>query len=209
MFFDSCSIQVEHLPDGSSMPDGSSFRRPNWLYYFSINVLWEWRWSGRWFKSKRRSWKNKFDKFVGSSWKVWFWISLFDSNQITKSLASISLLSATTWNRPHLAFSAHPPQFSPSFQFHGNLDSRLDQCGRGVYCRTVSVISDFFNYILTIRRIVSPGQTIASTGYTRSRGGKGANVALAAANAGGEVSLRAHVGTDGLWLKVSTCSSPL
>ncbi|KAL1410099.1 putative ribokinase [Vanrija albida] len=45
--------------------------------------------------------------------------------------------------------------------------------------------------------IVRPGETIASTGFSRSTGGKGANQAYAAGRAGANVVLDAQVGADG------------
>lgn len=49
--------------------------------------------------------------------------------------------------------------------------------------------------------MVSPGETLSSTAYSRRGGGKGANQAVAVARAGGEVTLVGAVGTDGVWLK--------
>ena len=51
-----------------------------------------------------------------------------------------------------------------------------------------------------MEQVVLPGQTIASTGYERRGGGKGANQAAAIARAGGLVKLIGAVGQDGDWL---------
>ena len=48
--------------------------------------------------------------------------------------------------------------------------------------------------------MVSPGETLSSTAYSRRGGGKGANQAVAVARAGGAVTLVGAVGGDGAWL---------
>lgn len=45
--------------------------------------------------------------------------------------------------------------------------------------------------------IVRPGETIASTGFSRKTGGKGANQAFACGRAGGRVVLDGNIGVDG------------
>lgn len=45
--------------------------------------------------------------------------------------------------------------------------------------------------------IVRPGETIASTGFSRKTGGKGANQAFACGRAGGRVVLDGNIGADG------------
>lgn len=52
-----------------------------------------------------------------------------------------------------------------------------------------------------VPKMVSPGETLSSTAYSRRGGGKGANQAVAVARAGGEVALVGAVGSDGVWLK--------
>lgn len=54
-------------------------------------------------------------------------------------------------------------------------------------------IDEFYD----LAHIVKPGETIASTSYTRKVGGKGANQAYAAGRAGAQVILDAQVGSDG------------
>lgn len=63
---------------------------------------------------------------------------------------------------------------------------------RDAYCNVI---------IHTVADIVSPGQTISSTGFERRAGGKGANQAVAIAKAGGQVDLVGTIGEDGLWIK--------
>lgn len=50
--------------------------------------------------------------------------------------------------------------------------------------------------VATCPRLPRPGETLTATSYAQYPGGKGANQALAAARAGGEVALVAAVGTD-------------
>lgn len=58
-------------------------------------------------------------------------------------------------------------------------------------------IDEFFH----LPHIVRPGETISSTSLTRGAGGKGANQALAAARAGGDVVLEGYIGEDGTWVR--------
>ena len=51
-----------------------------------------------------------------------------------------------------------------------------------------------------VPKMVSPGETLSSTAYSRRGGGKGANQAVAVARAGGAVTLVGAVGGDGAWL---------
>ena len=56
--------------------------------------------------------------------------------------------------------------------------------------------------IFTVDHIVVPGETISSSGMTRSTGGKGANQSVAVARAGDhEVFHVGKIGQDGLWIK--------
>ncbi|MEI6568963.1 MAG: PfkB family carbohydrate kinase [Verrucomicrobiota bacterium] len=50
--------------------------------------------------------------------------------------------------------------------------------------------------IIQVARIPKPGETILGGTFTRAAGGKGANQAVAAARAGGDVTLLARVGCD-------------
>jgi len=50
--------------------------------------------------------------------------------------------------------------------------------------------------ILRVPRIPQPGETILGGRFSTAAGGKGANQAVAAARAGGRVSLIARVGSD-------------
>ena len=49
--------------------------------------------------------------------------------------------------------------------------------------------------------IVRPGETIASTGFVKKPGGKGANQAYAVARAGGDVDFDGCMGADGEWIR--------
>jgi hypothetical protein len=53
----------------------------------------------------------------------------------------------------------------------------------------------------TVGDIVRPGETISSESLSRRAGGKGANQAVAVANAGGKVTLVGAIGKDGAWVK--------
>jgi ribokinase len=51
-----------------------------------------------------------------------------------------------------------------------------------------------------VPKIVRPGETLSSSRFERRAGGKGANQAVAVAQAGMKVSLVGAVGTDGDWV---------
>ncbi|KAL8276128.1 hypothetical protein RQP46_011477 [Phenoliferia psychrophenolica] len=76
------------------------------------------------------------------------------------------------------------------------MDSSGSVTGR-VLVRGSINIDEFFN----VPHIVKSGETIASTGYSRRGGGKGANQAVAAAKAGAQVELMGCFGHDGDWLR--------
>ena len=52
-----------------------------------------------------------------------------------------------------------------------------------------------------VTRHPAPGETVLSKGYLRGLGGKGANMSLAAAAAGGDVRHAGAVGADGTWCR--------
>ncbi|KAK0463203.1 Ribokinase-like protein [Desarmillaria tabescens] len=58
-------------------------------------------------------------------------------------------------------------------------------------------IDEFFH----VKDIVHPGETISSDNLEKRAGGKGANQAVAVAQAGGQVDLVGAVGSDGIWVK--------
>lgn len=55
-------------------------------------------------------------------------------------------------------------------------------------------------FALAVSSIVRPGETLSSTRFERRGGGKGANQAVAVAQAGAPVVLVGTVGSDGDWL---------
>ena len=54
--------------------------------------------------------------------------------------------------------------------------------------------------VYRVPHIVAPGETLASSAFSLSAGGKGANQSVALAKAGMDVSHAGRVGTDGAWL---------
>lgn len=59
--------------------------------------------------------------------------------------------------------------------------------------------------IATVERLPAPGETLRSGGFTTAPGGKGANQALAAARAGGQVRMIGAVGKDGFAAEALSC----
>lgn len=59
--------------------------------------------------------------------------------------------------------------------------------------------------IATVDRLPKPGETVPSSGFSTAPGGKGANQALAAARAGGEVRILGAVGRDGFAAEALAC----
>ncbi|MEQ1941341.1 ribokinase [Mesorhizobium sp. VNQ89] len=59
--------------------------------------------------------------------------------------------------------------------------------------------------IANVDRLPAPGETLRSSGFTTAPGGKGANQALAAARAGGEVRMLGAVGRDGFATEALAC----
>jgi ribokinase len=59
--------------------------------------------------------------------------------------------------------------------------------------------------IATVERLPEPGETVRSGGYSTAPGGKGANQALAAARAGGQVRMIGAVGKDGFATEALAC----
>jgi ribokinase len=62
--------------------------------------------------------------------------------------------------------------------------------------RIVVVGSSNTDMIIKVRRLPKPGETVLGGEFSTAAGGKGANQAVAAARAGGEVSFVARVGDD-------------
>src|SRR5258706_15073930 len=63
--------------------------------------------------------------------------------------------------------------------------------------RTIAVVgSSNTDMIIRLQRIPRPGETLLGGHFRTAAGGKGANQAVAAARAGGQVSLVARVGKD-------------
>ena len=52
------------------------------------------------------------------------------------------------------------------------------------------------DFVVRTSALPRPGETVSGSGFTQAHGGKGANLAVAAARAGGDVVLYAAVGTD-------------
>jgi len=61
-----------------------------------------------------------------------------------------------------------------------------------------SVNADHF---YRLPHLPAPGETLAASDYSRGLGGKGANMAVAAARGGANVELVGAVGPDGIWMK--------
>ena len=59
--------------------------------------------------------------------------------------------------------------------------------------------------IAAVERLPAPGETLRSGGFSTAPGGKGANQALAAARAGGEVRMIGAVGRDGFAAEALAC----
>ena len=59
--------------------------------------------------------------------------------------------------------------------------------------------------IAAVERLPAPGETLRSDGFSTAPGGKGANQALAAARAGGEVRMIGAVGRDGFAAEALAC----
>lgn len=59
--------------------------------------------------------------------------------------------------------------------------------------------------IATVERLPDPGETVRSDGFSTAPGGKGANQALAAARAGGQVRMIGAVGKDGFAAEALAC----
>ncbi|RLP27680.1 ribokinase [Mesorhizobium sp. YM1C-6-2] len=59
--------------------------------------------------------------------------------------------------------------------------------------------------IAAVERLPAPGETLRSGGFSTAPGGKGANQALAAARAGGEVRMIGAVGRDGFATEALAC----
>ena len=59
--------------------------------------------------------------------------------------------------------------------------------------------------IATVERLPAPGETLRSGGFSTAPGGKGANQALAAARAGGQVRMIGAVGKDGFATEALAC----
>lgn len=55
-------------------------------------------------------------------------------------------------------------------------------------------------FILKVKSISRPGETISSSGFESRPGGKGANQAVAIAKAGGSVDFIGIIGPNGKWL---------
>jgi ribokinase len=57
------------------------------------------------------------------------------------------------------------------------------------------------DHVYEVDHLVAPGETLASLGYSRFSGGKGANQSIALALAGACVSHAGHIGQDGVWIR--------
>jgi len=57
------------------------------------------------------------------------------------------------------------------------------------------------DHVYAVDHIVQPGETIASTDYRLSAGGKGANQSMALARAGATVRHAGMIGSEGMWLR--------
>lgn len=57
------------------------------------------------------------------------------------------------------------------------------------------------DHVYRLPHLPGPGETLAASDYSRGLGGKGANMAVAAARAGARVELVGAVGPDGVWMK--------
>lgn len=57
------------------------------------------------------------------------------------------------------------------------------------------------DHVYQVPHFVTPGETLASTGYQKNAGGKGMNQSIALARAGAEVYHAGQIGADGLFLK--------
>jgi ribokinase len=62
--------------------------------------------------------------------------------------------------------------------------------------RILVIGSSNTDMVLEVQRLPAPGETVLGGGFSMAAGGKGANQAVAAARAGGDVSLIARVGDD-------------
>ena len=57
------------------------------------------------------------------------------------------------------------------------------------------------DHVYRVPHLPGPGETLAATGFSTGLGGKGANMAVAAARAGASVSLIGAVGAEGAWMR--------
>ncbi|MBQ8894230.1 MAG: ribokinase [Clostridia bacterium] len=57
------------------------------------------------------------------------------------------------------------------------------------------------DHVYQVPHFVTPGETLASTGYQKNAGGKGTNQSIALARAGAEVYHAGQIGEDGIFLK--------
>ncbi|QFS84715.1 Ribokinase [Roseivivax sp. THAF40] len=56
------------------------------------------------------------------------------------------------------------------------------------------------DFVYRVPHLPAPGETLASSSYTRGLGGKGANMSVAAARAGARVAHLGAIGSDGGWM---------
>ncbi|KAJ2455621.1 hypothetical protein EV183_000720 [Coemansia sp. RSA 2336] len=73
--------------------------------------------------------------------------------------------------------------------------------------KIVSLASINIDEVYHVPHIVKPGETLSSTHRQQNAGGKGANASVAAARAGGHVSIVGKIGKDGLWVRDLLASS--
>ncbi|KAI9482405.1 ribokinase [Coemansia mojavensis] len=73
--------------------------------------------------------------------------------------------------------------------------------------KIVSLASINIDEVYHVPHIVKPGETLSSMHRQQNAGGKGANASVAAARAGGNVSIVGKIGKDGLWVRDLLASS--